>query len=158
MTARTSGVRAAAIGDVARLVELMTEFYAESALALPPGPAAAAFEQLLRDDRLGRAWIVESEGREAGYMVLTLGYSMEYGGLRGFVDDFYVRPEFRGRGIGTAALAELRRACLDLGVRALVAEVGGSDGSAQAAYRKSGLADTGNILMALPLASPVHAV
>lgn len=152
-----SGIRAAAIDDVARLVELMTDFYAESDLVLPSVPAAGAFEQLLSDDRLGRAWILEAEGRVAGYAVLTLGYSMEYGGLRGFVDDFYIRPQFRGRGVGTAALAEVRRACMELGVRALVAEVGRDDRTAQAAYRKSGLADTGNMLMALPLAPPVHA-
>ena len=139
---------------MASLVELMTEFYAESDLVLPSGSAAAAFEQLLRDDRLGRVWILEAEGGVAGYVVLTLGYSMEYGGLRGFVDDFYIRPEFRGRGAGTAALATVRRTCTDLGVRALVAEVGGAEWAAQAAYRKSGLADTGNMLMALPLALP----
>lgn len=155
---KAPSIRAAAIGDVALLVGLMTEFYAESGLALPSGPAAAAFEELLRDDRLGRAWILQAESRTAGYVVLTLGYGMEYGGLRGFVDDFYVRPQFRGRGVGTAALAKVRRACMDLGVRALVAEVGGADGTAQAAYRKSGFTDTGNMLMALPLAAPVHAV
>lgn len=154
---KVSSTRPAAIDDMALLVELMTEFYAESDLALPSGPAAAAFEHLLRDDRLGRAWLIEAEGRVAGYVVLTLGYGMEYGGPRGFVDDFYVRPQFRGRGVGTAALAEVRRACLDLGVRVLVAEVGGADGAAQAAYRKSGLTDPGNVLMVLPLASPMHA-
>ncbi len=88
--------------------------------------------------------------------MLTRGYSMEYGGLRALVDDFYIRPAFRGRGVGASALAEVRRTCQDLGVRALVAEVGSADAAACAVYRKSGLVDTGNVVMALPLASPVH--
>jgi hypothetical protein len=39
----------------------------------------------------------------------------------------------------------------------LLAEVGVADESAQRAYRRSGLTETGTMLMALPLASPVHA-
>ena len=37
-----SAIRAAGLGDLALLVELMTEFYAESNLALPPELATAA--------------------------------------------------------------------------------------------------------------------
>ena len=39
-----------------------------------------------------------------GYLVLTLGYSLEYGGRDAFIDEVYIRSSYRGRGIGTAAL------------------------------------------------------
>jgi ribosomal protein S18 acetylase RimI-like enzyme len=84
---------------------------------------------------------------------------MEYGGLTAVVDDFYVRPEARGEGHGTAALAAVRRACAELGVRALRVEVGVDNLAAQAVYRSAGfelLPD--HTLMAAPLAPPAHRV
>jgi ribosomal protein S18 acetylase RimI-like enzyme len=80
---------------------------------------------------------------------------MEYGGLRGFVDDLFVRAAFRGRGLA-AALAEVRSAAEAMGVRALLVEVGPENDSARRAYEKIGLADTGRLLLAAPLAAPVH--
>ena len=150
-------VRAAEIVDVPELVALMTEFYAESGFSLPSARATETFEQLIRDPRLGRVWLLGLDRQLAGYVVLTVAFSMECGGLRGFVDDLFVRPPYRGRGLGTLALAEVRRTCLALGVRALLAEVGLADEAAQRLYRRSGLAGTGNMLMAQPLTSPVHA-
>ena len=107
------GVREATPADLPALVALMTEFYAEAALALPAAAAARAFEPLLADARLGRVWIMEVDSRPAGYVVLTLGYGMEYGGMRGFVDDLFVRPDHRGRGLAAliGALILLALAC-----------------------------------------------
>jgi len=74
------------------------------------------------------------------------------------IDDFYVRPEARGEGLGTAALAEVRRACEGLGVRALRVEVGADNAVAQAVYRSAGLEPLpGHELMQLALAPPSHA-
>lgn len=134
----------------------MGEFYAESGYPLPVEAATRAFAALLDDPRLGRVWLMEVDGEAAGHAVLTVSYSMEYGGLRGFVDDLFVRPAFRGRGLASAALAELRRTAVEMGVRALLVEVGPENDTAQRVYRGLGLEDTGHVLMSLPLAAPVH--
>ena len=81
---------------------------------------------------------------------------MEYGGLTAVVDDFYVRPAFRGAGAGTAALAEVRERCAELGVRALSVEVGDENAVAQSAYRRAGFVMTDRRLMELGLAAPTH--
>jgi GNAT superfamily N-acetyltransferase len=52
-----------------------------------------------------------------GYIVVTLGYSMEYGGRDAFVDDLFLAAAHRGRGLGTAALAQARAYCVAQGVR-----------------------------------------
>ena len=149
-------VRLAQPEDIPRLVALMGEFYAESGYPLPVEAATRAFATLLGDPRLGRVWLVEADGEPAGHAVLTVSFSMEYGGLRGFVDDLFVRPAFRGRGLASAALAELRRAAEEVGVRALLVEVGPDNDTAQRVYRRLGLEDSGHVLMSLPLAAPVH--
>src|SRR4051812_39965578 len=92
----------AAPTDISALVELMSQFYAESNYALDRGWAAASFAQLLHDDSRGAAWIARFDGEPAGHIVLALRHSMEFGGLAGVIDDLFVRPEFRRRGIGSA--------------------------------------------------------
>jgi GNAT superfamily N-acetyltransferase len=149
-------VRLARPADVPELVELMTDFYAEAGFPLPPEPAMRTFAALLDDPRLGRVWMMEADGEPAGYVVLTVSFSMEYGGLRGFIDDLFVRPGFRGRGLAAAALDELRSTAETLGVRALLVEVGPHNATAQRVYRRIGLDDTGHVLLSLPLAAPVH--
>jgi GNAT superfamily N-acetyltransferase len=149
-------VREAVLGDVPTLIELMAEFYAESDYVLDRARAGAAFTALLSDLRLGRVWLIEQAAAEVGYVVVTFVYGMEYGGLMAFVDDFFVRPEFRNSGLGTSALAATREACAMLGVRALSVEVAGDNEPALAVYRRTGFAMTDRKLMVLALAAPTH--
>lgn len=149
-------VRTAIKGDVPVLVTLMTHFYAESDFPLPADAAGRTFEALIADPRLGRVFLMEAGGRSAGFAVLTVGFSMEYGGLRGFVDDFFVHPDFRGQGVGAAALRELQRVGKVMGVRALLVEVGPENAPALGVYRRHGFSDSGHLLLVKPLASPVH--
>jgi GNAT superfamily N-acetyltransferase len=149
-------LRTATAGDIPRLVSLMAEFYAESDYPLPAEAGTRTFADLIGDERLGRVWLLEAQGQPAGYVVLTVGFSMEYGGLRGFVDDLFVRPASRGRGLATLALAEVRRAAEAMGVRALLVEVGPADDRARRVYARSGFTDSGRALLTQQIADPVH--
>jgi len=100
-----AAIRRADPDDVPVLVELMTEFYAESSYPLDRARAASAFDRLLREESHGAVWLLSARDLVAGYVVLTVGYSMEYGGLDAFVDDLFIRAAHRGRGLGRLALA-----------------------------------------------------
>ena len=152
----TPALRLADLDDVPRLVELMTEFYAESDYPLQTVRAIAAFTQLIGDDRLGRVWIIEDGDTPVGYAVLTLGFSMEYGGRDAFVDDLYIRPAYRHRGLGSGVLEELKRTCLALGIRALHLEVGRANDVALRLYRTAGFEENDRQLLTLPLLAPLH--
>lgn len=151
-----SQVRAARLDDVPALVALMAEFYKEADYRLPWEAAVRTFTALLDDPRLGRVWLLEVEHSPTGYVVLTLGFSMEYGGLRGFVDDFFVRATARGRGLGAAALEVVKQTCRELGVRALLVETGPEDHPARRLYARAGFQESGRVLLSHALASPVH--
>src|SRR5262245_4154781 len=71
-------LRPATPRDVPLLMTLMRGLYAHDRLAFRPRPARAALLGLLRDRRRGRAFVVEAGGRPAGYVVVTLGWSLEY--------------------------------------------------------------------------------
>ena len=151
-------MRPADAEDLETLLDLMADFYEESGYALDRPHAAEAFTVLLADARLGRVWLIEQGLEVVGHIVVTFVFAMEYGGVTAVVDDFYVRPAFRGAGLGTAALAEVRRACAELGVRAMRVEVGRDNAAAQAVYRHVGFEAVDRLLMTLPLADPTHVV
>ena len=149
-------MRPAETDDLPELLDLMADFYAESDYVLDRPRAARAFADLLADDRLGRVWLIEQGSEAVGHVVVTFVFAVEYGGVTAVVDDFYVCPASRGAGLGTAALAEVRRACAELGMRAMRVEVGRDNAVAQAVYRHVGFEAVDHQLMALPLAGPTH--
>jgi|SRR5690348_13531549 len=144
------------MADVPTLVALMQSFYAEASFALPIDSATRTFEALLSDTRLGSVWLAEDDADAVGHLVLTVCFSMEYGGLRGFIDDLYVRPAARGRGAGARLLASAREDASQRGARALHVEVGPHNDIARRLYQRAGYVDSGHLFMSLPLASPVH--
>ena len=149
-------MRIARVEDVPALVALMADFYLEAGYTLPRDVATRAFTTLLGEPSRGRIWLVDVGTKSVGYIVLTFGFSMEYGGLRGFIDDFYVRREMRGRGLGAAALQTVTQTCRDLGVRALLVETGPEDHPARGVYARAGFEESGRMLLGQALAHPIH--
>lgn len=150
-------IRQAGASDLPDLLDLMREFYVESGYLLDAERGRAAFRPLLSPGGLGQVWLADADGIVAGHLVLTFGYSMEYGGRNAIVDDLYVRPALRNRGVGKALLRRARAACLTLGVRAMHVEVGRTNEAAQAVYRGEGFQSTGRELLTVALADPTHA-
>ena len=146
-------VRSAEPADVADLVLLMHDFYAEANYPLDHSWAAASFLQLLSRPELGCVWLVHSGPLPIGHAVLTVRYTMEHGGLSGYVDDLYVKPEFRRMGAGDALLNELFAECRARDCKFVHVEVGDSNAPALALYAKFGLlpAKDGRVLLSGPL-------
>lgn len=59
-----------------------------------------AFEELMKSDLYAECYIFESEGKVAGYALLAKTYSREAGGMAVWIEELYVLPEFRGKGLG----------------------------------------------------------
>src|SRR5436305_15078663 len=101
-------VRRAGADDVAALAAMMVEFYAEAEFTLDPRAAERPFRALLASPELGDVWLMEADSVPAGFVVLTVAFSMAYGGLSGFVDDFFAPAPFRLVGLVGAALDAVR--------------------------------------------------
>ena len=156
MSGPVNQAKAAGPGDVAALAALMMDFYAEASFSLPKEAAERTFTSLLSTPEAGQVWLLESDGQPAGFVVLTVAFSMEFGGLRGFVDDLFVSQSFRRRGLAALALATLRAEAVRRGVRALLVETGPDNAEALSVYGRAGFKDTGHVLMSLALEAPVH--
>lgn len=96
--------------DEALYYELCDEFY-HSEGVLHPIPEAhyrRAFAELMRSDEYLVGFILESGGEAAGYALLVRSYSQEAGGSVIWIDELYLRPAFRSRGLGSELLREVR--------------------------------------------------
>jgi GNAT superfamily N-acetyltransferase len=137
-------MRNATLNDIALLLELMTEFYAESNYELDRENATQAFRTILEQPRLGDIFIIDFDGQGVGHAVITYKFAMEYGGMMACLDDLFIRPEFRNRGLSTAALEKIRQYCRQHQIRAMTVEVAFDNAPAQKVYRRTGFKELEN--------------
>ena len=105
------------------------------------------FEQFLTEAGSGRAWLI-FEGEElAGYVILTLGFSFEYRGRDGYIDELYLDGQFRGRGIGRKTMEFVEEEARKLGVNAIHLEATRGNVAAVELYRRVGFVDHERRLM-----------
>ena len=135
----------------------MAEFYSEADFALNRIRAAGTFHALISDNRLGYVWLIQSDSQSVGYVVVTLAFSMEYGGRSAVLDDLFIQKPFRGAGLGSAVMAEIRTFCESLEIRAVHVEVAMDNVAGQTVYRRVGFVSTDRQLLTLRLAEPSHA-
>lgn len=133
--------------DTDMLLQLMREYYEFDHLHFDERIARSALEKFLDNKTLGRLWVIRHAGEPVGYLVLTLGFSFEFGGYDAFIDEVYIRESQRGQGIGKLALQVAEEECRALDVRALHLEVERENVNAQALYRKTGFVDHDRYLM-----------
>src|SRR5215469_2163459 len=115
--------RLAVASDAELLLDFMQAYYAFDGHAYDREKAGAALISLLENPTLGRAWIILEGDSPAGYIVLCFGYSLEWLGRDAFVDEFFLREEYRGRGWGKKTMAFLEDTARELGVKTLHLEV-----------------------------------
>ncbi len=139
--------RHAASSDIDTILEFMQRLYAQDGLPFDEPMARRTLAGIVRDRSLGRVWMIGDGARPIGYMILTLGYSLEYRGRDAFVDELFIREDRRRQGIGRKAMQVLEQACRNLDVRALHLEVERPNVAAQALYRKFGFVDHDRYLM-----------
>ena len=123
---------------VAPVVDMMAQLYAHDSSTFDRGRAQQATEKLLGEPEFGGVWTIDLDGALAGYIVLLLGYSLEFGGRFGLLDELFVAENFRGMGLGTEALAFAGQQCRARGWQALRLEVGQKNLRAQSLYQWQG--------------------
>jgi ribosomal protein S18 acetylase RimI-like enzyme len=112
--------------------------------------------RLLRSPDLGHVWVFFEEGTPVGYMALTFGYSFEYHGRDAFIDELYIEPQYRRKGIGRRAMQFVEERARELGVKAIHLEVDQSNDPAAELYRRAGYDNHSRFLMTKRLKTGRH--
>ncbi|GGH19555.1 Ribosomal protein S18 acetylase RimI [Cribrihabitans marinus] len=134
----TAALRLARPEDLDRVTALVEAFHAETGLAQTDEERRAAVAPLLDGIPHGCVYLIGPARAPLGYVVITFGWSVEFGGMDAFVDEIYIRPAIRRRGIAGEVLTELPKALARGGIKALHLEVDGDDTSAQRLYQRAG--------------------
>ncbi|MEM1352818.1 MAG: GNAT family N-acetyltransferase [Pseudomonadota bacterium] len=130
-----------------RLDQLVAAFHAEEGITLAPEKRRSGLQPLLEGIPHGAAYLIGPPRAPIGYLVITFGWSLEFGGLDGFIDEIYVRPGVRGRGIASETLQALPRALAGAGLKALHLEVGRAAEQTQRLYARAGFVPRENYML-----------
>jgi ribosomal protein S18 acetylase RimI-like enzyme len=132
--------------SVDNLLAMARAFHSEDGHLLTPD-GEAAVEQVARGDPLVRAWVILEANETIGYVVITLGYSIEHGGRDGFIDDLYLIPKARGGGRGKRVLEFALAQAIALGIKTLHLEVEIDNERACRVYQAAGFVENNRRLM-----------
>jgi GNAT superfamily N-acetyltransferase len=107
-------IRQATIDDVPLILQYIRELAGYERLA---HEAVATPESLVRDGFSGEPYfhcvLAEWTGQPAGFALYFFNYSTFQGRPGLYLEDLFVRPEFRGRGIGRGLLIYLARIAIE---------------------------------------------
>lgn len=92
--------------DREKYIEMAKAFYASPAVlhSVPAEYFERTFDEMMRSETYALGFIIEYEGKTAGYALLAKTFSQEAGGIVVWIEEIYLLPEFRNKGIGSAFL------------------------------------------------------
>ena len=100
----------------------------------------------VRDVPFVEGFVCEKENKIAGYSMIAKSYSTEYGGICIWIEDLYIKPEYRGSGIGTQFFSYLEEQYGENAVR-LRLEVEKDNARAIGVYKKCGYQELSYVQM-----------
>lgn len=116
------------------LLPMVRAFHKLEQIELTDADREKSIRYLLEQKDLGEIWLIKENTEIIGYIVLCVSYSIEFSGLDAFVDEFYIRVESRGQGIGSKVLILLKNEARRMNVRAIHLEVDRSNDRARQLY------------------------
>jgi GNAT superfamily N-acetyltransferase len=121
-----------------RALHMMASLYSEAGAAHHRERARRAAEGLMANPELGGVWLIEMDGETAGYLCVTLCYSLEFDGRFALLDELYLEAARRGHGIGAQAIAFAVEWSRARGLAAIRLEVARTNSRALELYRRQG--------------------
>ena len=121
-------------------LRLSDEFYKSEAVLhdIPAAYHEAAFDELMRSNEYASAYMIEWEGEIVGYLLTAKTYSREAGGLVLWLEEMYMRPAYRSKGLGKEAFAFIEALAARENIRRLRLEVEEDNVRARSLYERLG--------------------
>lgn len=132
------GMRAT-VDDVPGLLQLIEQYWAiEQIPGFDRASLSRQLKRLCTRNHLGSAWVEYVGGAPAGYLLAVYVFSLEHQGLTAEIDELFVLPRFRGRGLGAQMLRAAESAAVAAGCTNISLQLGRNNEAARAFYRRHG--------------------
>lgn len=127
--------------EIAAMLPLAEYYYQEDKLPFDAARFQRALVAALAQDR-GSAWWLCVAGERVGYTLMMDGWSIEFGGLLTTLDEIFVLPSWRGKGVASQAIIALRDQFAARGGVSMSMETTPDNLNAQKLYQRLGFKDT----------------
>jgi len=120
------------------ILPLVNAHHDEAKLTINSKECHAAVRSLLQGIPQGAAYLIGPPKAPIGYIIITFSWSIKLGGMDGWIDEIYVRPNVRRRGIAGEVLTSLPKALLGAGLKGLHAKVSKENSEIVKIYESKG--------------------
>lgn len=131
-------IRPAREDEIEALLPLMRAYCAFYETSPSDGGIRNMLATLIADSSQGAVFIARDNGRAVGVATLDWKWSSLKGARMGYLEDLFVEPEARGRGIADALIEICAQRCRELGMPAMQWATAPDNHRAQQVYGRTG--------------------
>lgn len=94
-------IRPAGKTDIEIILDFMADYYRIEEVNYEPDNSRITLEDFINNSQSGSLFIIQSSNDVIGYFCIAFSYTLQYYGKDCFLDEIYIKPEFRHKGIGS---------------------------------------------------------
>ena len=128
----------AAVSDCGECARLLVEQLAEHGVNISADRLLCVLEEIVADEARGFLLLARDDGRVAGVAYVATIPSVEHCGLVAWLEELYVAPAYRSRGIGTALVEAVLERARKMDIVAIDLEIDAEHSRAESLYRRLG--------------------
>lgn len=126
------------ISQIETITQMMQDFYAIDNYPINIRISKKLFQEFILNENLGKCWLIYSDNKIVGYVIITFIFSFEYQGRVAILDELYILKEYRRTGIGNLTIQFIKEQTLLLNVKVIYLEVENHNEKAQKLYLANG--------------------
>jgi GNAT superfamily N-acetyltransferase len=128
----------ATVSDCRECAELLVEQLGDHGVGASAEQLSRILENMVIDEARGFLLLARDDHRIVGIAYVAMILSAEHCGLVGWLEELYVTPRCRSRGIGTALVSAVLERARKTDIVAIDLEIDAGHSRAESLYRRSG--------------------
>jgi len=137
-TGQTFSIAAATVSDCFECASLLIEQLSEHGVDASIDEVSAVLEKVVADGTLGFLLLAHNDHQIVGVSYVVTIQSVEHCGVVAWLEELYVMPIHRSRGIGTASVEAVLKRARKMGIAAIDLEIDAGHSRAESLYRRLG--------------------
>jgi ribosomal protein S18 acetylase RimI-like enzyme len=112
-------IRNAQVSDIETILDFMADYYKIEGVEFHRIKSKRTLEEFIADSAFGALCVIHVSDEPIGYFCLAYSYTLEHYGKDCFLDEMYIKPNFRNQGFGSKAMKYIQKFLTDNGFKAM---------------------------------------